>query len=185
MQLTSVLNSGHLYAVDQAFPKEIADLVDTYDWLSADYTRISIGRNRRRLLTYNVKRDMVFDHWARNKILPEVERVCGITFTDNSQYCFDWWLDEPGFKPAMHTDGDKPGAMQIYWLPTDRNDLGTAFYSTSDTKDLTYYFANLPNTGYMMLNAHDPRPMLWHDMQKEVPENCVRLSLYLSFGPYR
>jgi hypothetical protein len=185
MQLTPILPCGHLYAVENVFPKEIADRVADYNWASADYTKLTIGKQRRRLLKYNANRDEILYQWIRQHLIPTIEQACSVKFLDGTQYSFTWWVDEPGFKPDIHTDGDKPSAMQLYWLPTDRNDLGTAFYSTNDTKDVIHYFANRPNSGYLMFNTHKPRPMLWHDMQIEVPEGCLRLCLYLSFGPYQ
>jgi hypothetical protein len=185
MQLTPILPCGHLYAVEDVLPPDLASNILQHDWASDDYTRLEIGKHRRRKLIYNVDRDEALHQWVRQQLIPLVEQACGVKFTDKNQGSVDWWVDEPGFKPDLHTDGDKPSAMQIYWLPADRQDLGTAFYSTSNTKDITHYFANCPNSGYLMLNTHNPRPMLWHDMQIAVPEGCLRLCLYISFGPYQ
>jgi hypothetical protein len=185
MQLTPILPCGHLYAVDEVFPKELADQVAQYDWATAEYTRLTIGWGFRRKLNNNIDRDDIFKTWINQHLIPTVEQICKVKFVDLTQYSFNWWVDEPGFRPGMHTDGEKPSSMQIYWLPNDRNDLGTAFYSTDNTNNLIHYFPNLPNSGYLMFNTHAPRPMLWHDMQLEVPENHLRVCLSLGFGPYQ
>ena len=184
MELERIINTGHLYVASNIFPQWLVDQVNTIDWLSAAYDRVSIGNSKRRRLIYNHARDDEFDKYVRTVIAPQIERECGITFTDAQQNSFDWWIDEPGFKPRMHTDGDLASALQIYWLPSNRTDLGTAFYSTEEIRDLTHYFPNIPNTGYLMLNSHEPRPKLWHDMEQEVPEGVLRLCLYITFGPY-
>jgi hypothetical protein len=185
MKITPVLDTGHLWAVSDIFPSELVDLVHNIDWNLVDYDRISIGDHKRRQLHYNDQRDGWLDHYVWNTMVPQIEHRCGVKFTDPSQHSFAWWLDEPGFKPLMHTDGDLPTALQIYWQPTDHPELGTAFYSTSNTKDLTHYFPSVPNTGYLMFNSHNPRPLMWHDMQQAVPADVLRLSLYLVFGPYQ
>jgi hypothetical protein len=124
----------------------------------------------------------MFDY-IEHAIAPQIEHDCHVRFTDPQQGAVTWWLDEPGFRPSMHTDGDKPSAMQVYWQP-NQADLGTAFYTTNNYNDLTHYFASRPNTGYIMLNTHEPRPALWHDMQRPVPDAVQRVTLYISFGPY-
>tara|TARA_B110000503_G_scaffold104974_1_gene156662 strand:+ start:876 stop:1439 length:564 start_codon:yes stop_codon:yes gene_type:complete len=184
MELQRIINTGHLYIASNIFPQWLVDQVNTVDWLSAAYDRVEIGNFKRRSLIYNPARDDEFDKYARDVIAPQIERECGITFTDTQYHSFNLWIDEPGFKPRMHTDGDLHSALQIYWLPSDRTDLGTAFYSTNQIQDLTHYFPNIPNTGYLMLNSHEPRPKMWHDMEQKVPEGVLRLCLYITFGPY-
>ena len=184
MELRPIINTRHLYVASNIFPQLLVDQVNTVDWGSAAYNRISIGNFKRRQLIYDHARDIKFNNYSLEVIAPHIERECGITFTDIQQHSFDWWIDESGFKPGMHTDGDLPSSLQIYWQPSDRTDLGTAFYSTNQIQDLTHYFSNRPNTGYLMLNSHEPRPKLWHDMERKVPEGVLRLCLYITFGPY-
>ena len=186
MELHRIIDTGHLYLASNIFPQQLIDQVATIDWNLAAYDRIAIGGTfKRRRLIYDPARDSEFDNYVWKVLVPQIEQECSVVFTDTQQHSFDWWIDEPGFRPLMHTDGDLPSALQIYWQPIDRLDLGTAFYSTADIKNLTHYFSNVPNTGYLMFNSHDPRPELWHDMQNEVPEGVLRLSLYITFGPYR
>lgn len=180
MQIKPILNTGHLYAVEDVFPQALLDQIFNVDWTALEYTRLSIGSSLRREIMFNSNN--IYEY-IRDSITPQVEQACQVKFTDLQQSAINWWIDEPGFRPRMHTDGDKPSALQIYLQP-DRTDLGTAFYSTSNTKDLTHYFASCPNTGYIMFNSHEPRPELWHDMQQPVPEGVLRLCLYISFGPY-
>jgi len=180
MQIEPILSTGHLYSVKDVFPPELAEQIQAHNWSTGDYTRLAIGSNRRRQLITSI--DAV-DQYIHQVVTPAVESACGVVFTDPRQSAITWWLDEPGFRPRMHTDGDKPSALQVYWQP-EQTDLGTAFYNSSDRLDLLHYFASRSNTGYIMLNTHEPRPPLWHDMQRPVPDAVQRVTLYISFGPY-
>ena len=183
MQIEPIVTTGHLYAVSNVFPTAIADQLDRTDWTQFNYTRLAIGSARRRQLQYDTDANPAMFAHIWQSVLPQIQQECGVEFTDLTQSAVTWWLDEPGFRPRMHTDGNKPSALQVYWHP-DREDLGTAFYSSSNVKDLIHYFVSSPNTGYLMFNTHQPRPELWHDMTKPVPADVLRLCLYISFGPY-
>ena len=183
MQIEPVITTGHLYAVSNVFPTAIVEQLDGTAWTQFDYTRLDIGSGRRRQLDYPVATNPAMFDYIWQTIVPESESKCGVEFVDLTQSSVTWWLDEPGFRPRIHTDGDKPSAMQVYWQP-DCEQLGTAFYSSRDPRDLTHYFASRTNTGYLMFNTHEPRPALWHDMQQPVPEGIVRVCLYINFGPY-
>jgi hypothetical protein len=183
MQIEPITTTGHLYAVRDVFPADIAEQINLTDWTDINYTRLSIGFACRRQLEYSTNTNPELFNYIWHVIVPQIQQECGVEFIDLSQSAVTWWLDEPGFRPGMHTDGDKPSAMQVYWEP-DCDTLGTAFYSTNNLCDLTHYFASRTNTGYLMFNTHEPRPELWHDMQQSVPEGVVRLCLYISFGPY-
>jgi hypothetical protein len=183
MQIEPILSTGHLYSVKDVFPTAVVEQLNHTAWSTLDYTRLSIGSARRRQLVYNTHDCPAMFDCIEHTITPQIEHYCRVRFTDPQQSAITWWLDEPGFRPRMHTDGNKPSALQVYWHP-DREDLGTAFYSSRNVNDLIHYFASRPNTGYLMFNTHQPRPELWHDMTKPVPVDVLRLCLYISFGPY-
>jgi hypothetical protein len=180
MQIKPVLDSGHLWAVSQVFPPELLDLIQAQPWHQLEYRRLVIGSGLRREIQFNP--DSIIDH-VFTVLVPAIESECSVKFTDISQRGVDWWIDEPGFRPRIHQDGPKPSALQVYLQP-DQLDLGTAFYRTSSGQDLAHYFASEPNTGYIMFNAHEPSTELWHDMQQAVPEQVLRLCLYVGMGPY-
>lgn len=170
--------------MDQVFTNPVAESIDAVDWSSQDYLRLAIGHGRRRLIAYNSLRDAPADAYIQTSLIPRLEQECRVRFNNPAEYNYQVWLDEPGFRPLMHTDGRKPSAIQVYWQPADNPNLGTAFYSTARRDSVLHYFASEPNTGYFMLNNHEPYPDLWHDMLQPVPEATLRLSLYIDFGDY-
>ena len=184
MLLKQVSEGPYLYAAEDIFPERFVDLVNGIPWADRPYDRLPIGRSLRRAILYSDTIDREMDTYCRCQLRADIEQQANIKFTQDSEYSFMYWLDEPGFRPIRHTDGDKPSALQIYW--TDQPDLGTAFYTDKDSEQTIYTFASRPNTGYLMLNQPEPgRPELWHDMEREVPAGVMRLCLYLGFGPYQ
>lgn len=184
MNVTAVV-PGYLYAATDIFPKDILDVIHSIDWLQRPYLRLAIGRGLRRQLYLDNATDDAITNYCFTHIKPTIEHECSIKFDTDQQHSFDFWLDEPGFKPSIHQDGSLPSALQIYLNTQDRTDLGTVFYHTKNPADVLYTFDSQPNTGYIMLNqpAAD-RPELWHDMSQSVPDSVYRLCLYVTFGPY-
>ena len=85
----------------------------------------------------------------------------------------------------MHTDGELPMSMQLYFIGDST--LGTAFYKLGTKESIWKKFEFKPNTGYMMLNGKMPdgsQPLQWHDMMTPVPENSFRVSSYTVFPEY-
>jgi hypothetical protein len=185
LQITPVL-SGYLYSIEQVMPPELLESISKTDWANRSYNRLEIGRGRRRQLDYQVELDQAVNDYCCTELARAIELACQIRFTGQSEQSFQYWIDEPGFRPAMHTDGDLASAVQIYLQADGRLDLGTAFYHSADPQDLTHTFASRPNTGYVMLNQPEPgRPALWHDMTQAVPAGSFRLCLYLTLGRYQ
>jgi hypothetical protein len=111
--------------------------------------------------------------------LDEINRQLGTDFKSCSG---NWWLDEPGFTVGIHTDGELPATMQIYWVAPS-SEFGTCFYNNK-LGDVKYHFKSEPNTGYIMLNRADKtgyRILQWHGMTNPVPPNTWRLSSYWYF----
>lgn len=113
----------------------------------------------------------------------EIGKCCGVSFNYAST---GWWYDEPGFTVSIHTDGELPSSMQIFWvMPTDRH--GTKFYTHRDGKEVRYAPPALSNTGYIMLNKPNQdgsQPLHWHGMLVPVPQNTFRVCSYTTFGDY-
>jgi hypothetical protein len=182
--ITPVL-PGYLYAVDQVLPKELFDSILSIDWQTRPADRLEIGWGLRRRIIHDPEQDHVVNDYCFNQLQQAIEQQCCIKFTLTQQQSFQYWLDDPGFRPDMHTDGDLSSAVQIYLQAGARLDLGTAFYHTADYQDQLHMFASRPNTGYIMFNQPEPdRPLLWHDMTQPVPEGISRLCLYITLGAY-
>lgn len=185
MNITSII-PGHLYAIDQVLPKELFDSINRSTWSTRPSTKLEIGRGLRYAINYNDHEDRAVNNYCFDQLQSIIEHHCRVQFTNPEQQGFQYWLDESGFRPGMHTDGDKASAVQIYLQAGSRLDLGTAFYQTRSYNSHVHTFASKPNTGYIMLNQPEPgRPELWHDMTQAVPPGVERLCLYLSLGSYQ
>jgi hypothetical protein len=178
---------GYLYRVDQVFPAELSESIAAIDWSARSYNRLEIGWGLRRQIDYHDETDHWITDYCRRELVAAIEQACSVKFTGSpEQQSFQYWVDEPGFRPAVHTDGDLPSAVQIYLQPADQLDLGTAFYHTSQADSEIYQFASQPNSGYIMLNQPEQnRPALWHDMTQAVPQGVLRLCLYVTLGQYQ
>lgn len=176
---------GYLYAASDIFPEDYLNQINGIDWASRPYMKVPIGQFRRRQLEYDTDLDGAVNDYCFDHVKNLIEHHCHIKFIKDSPRSLTYWLDEPGFKPAMHIDGDLPSALQIYLQCAGRTDLGTAFYRTENREDLLHEFKSFSNSGYIMLNQPEPdRPKLWHDMTASVPDGVLRLCLYVTFGNY-
>lgn len=187
MNIHNVIPSGHLWHVSDVLPQNIVDLIYSVAWQDLDYQRLQIGNSKRRLIHNHYDQLKEIHSYVLANTVPSIEQFCSVKFTELHKFSINWWIDEPGFQPRIHTDGDLPSAMQLYWLPQNRKDLGTAFYHDRDKKCVIKEFANNPNSGYLMFNAHcdnGNKIDLWHDMLKPVPDHTVRLCSYFWFGSY-
>jgi hypothetical protein len=185
MNIAAVI-PGYLYSVDQVLPEELLKLINSIDWPARPAAKLAIGHGRRRQINYSDHLDHRVSRWCFDDLKQAIELACQVKFTHPEQQSFQYWLDQPGFRPARHTDGNLPSAVQIYLQAADRWDLGTAFYPSSNHQDPMHTFNSDPNTGYIMLNQPEPgRPGLWHDMTQPVPEGVDRLCLYITLGQYQ
>jgi hypothetical protein len=183
MLITQVSDGPYLYSLADIFPQPMLDMIQQRSWAEEPYTRLSIGHGLRREIQFNPAIDSELDQYCRTHVVQAIESACGIEFTCLEQYHYAWWLDEPGFRPQRHSDGDKPSAVQIY--SCDQPDLGTTFYHNPTGAQTVHRFPGYQNTGYLMLNQPcEQRPTLWHDMEQAVPPGVLRVCLYLGFGPY-
>jgi hypothetical protein len=178
---------GYLYTVDSVFPKHLLSLINSIDWPARPACQLDIGWGLRRQIEHSDVTDHTVNDYCFAELKTAIEQACSVKFTGpTAQQGFQYWLDLPGFRPAIHTDGDLPSAVQIYLQPTDRTDLGTAFYHTAQADSEIHQFDSRPNSGYIMLNQPElNRPALWHDMTQAVPEGVVRLCLYVTLGQYQ
>jgi hypothetical protein len=188
MLIESVDDQGYLYSVTDIFPADLLFQITSCSWPDMAYQRQQIGFNRRRQIDDNcLPFHQTVHDLIKEKLKPSIEVTCGVKFVGNEFWSLNWWLDEPGFRPAMHCDGDKPSAMQIYLLPNNDRSLGTTFFNSSDPNDVMHRFPSVCNSGYLMFNKHSRngvRKLLWHDMECAVPDAIHRVCCYISLGSY-
>lgn len=178
MDIIDTDGSGRLYQVNNLLTAdELADVMSTH-WLDLPW-----------------KRGPGQQHWPRRWLLPD-QRVTQLTeYVDSKLNQINeligkkfngigthWWVDEPGFTVAMHTDGHLPYTMQLYWeVPSE--EFGTVFYHYKTIDSLRYKFLSIPNHGYIMDNKCDDdyQMLQWHSMLNKVPEGTIRVSSYSWF----
>jgi hypothetical protein len=188
MVIAPVEPNSYLYACSDVFPAAILEQIVATDWATLPYQRLSIGFGRRRqILDHAVPGNADVREFVQQQLRTHLQTQCQIQF-ENQTFCnIQWWLDEPGFKPQIHSDGDLPSAVQIYLLPTADTDLGTTFFRSRTKTDVLHRFSSLVNTGYIMFNSHSVngvRPVLWHDMEQAVPPTVHRVCCYITLGSY-
>lgn len=189
MNIVPIESDGYLYAVSDVFSQYFVDKILATPWLDLPYNRLEIGRNKRReILAKNIPYWAELNQFIQQQLRPCIEEQCKVKFVDDKFFSINWWVDEPGFKPAMHTDGNLPSAMQIYILTNNDESLGTTFFNTQSTDDVMHRFPSVFNTGYMMFNSHTvdgKRKLLWHDMECPVPPSVFRVCCYITLGGYQ
>jgi hypothetical protein len=188
MIITAITADRHLYSAADVFTQEHMEYINSTLWETLPYTRLEIGKYLRREIHQSLPFMESIADYARSVLKTQVEETCCIKFDSAEFDSVTWWLDEPGFRPQMHTDGPKPAALQVYLLPDDHEDVGTAFYNSPNQTDLLHVYPFVQNTGYLALATHEldgQTRELWHDMQRAVPANILRLTVMISFGPYR
>ena len=180
--ITSVV-AGRLWAVADLLPTDqVAEILAT-DWLNLSWIRVPKQESwsRRQIAWSDPVAQRLNEYIAQT--LPEINLALGTCFSRTSGV---FWVDEPGFTVALHTDGHVPNAMQLYWtMPNHSLDYGTGFYHFKNKDSLLYQFLSCANTGYIMLNhlnEDGSQPLHWHGMFNPVPENTVRVTSYWQFS---
>ena len=178
MDIIDIDGSSRLYQVNNLLTAdELADVMST-NWLDLPWKR---GEGQ--------------ESWPRRWLLPNqrVEQISKyidsklITINQLARKKFNsintqWWVDEPGFTVAMHTEGQLPYTMQLYWeVPGE--EFGTGFYHYKTIDSLRCKFLSIPNHGYIMDNKCDDsyQVLQWHSMLNKVPNGKIRVSSYSWF----
>lgn len=179
MQITSVDHYCDLFVIQDVVPESLVKKIITTPWLDLPWQRQEGQESwtRRRIDNQSLHWIAEWDQWFEQH-MPMIEQGIGRKLRGYQGTA--WWLDEPGFTCAMHTDGEMPGAMQLTWIG-NHPDLGTAFYHYKNPDTLRYQFPMQPNAGYIMINSLDSsgsRHLQWHAMLTPVPENSFRLCSY-------
>ena len=172
--------AGRVWLVEDLLPADQAEEIVTTDWNSLPWHMGPLQNHLRR-------KHIQPDHPTVARLssyisdqLPVINQALG---TDYTLATGSFWIDQPGFQISMHTDGELPTAMQLYWIQPGP-EWGTGLYQYNDINSLIYQFISRPNSGYIMLNHANPdgsQPLLWHAMLNPVPPGTVRVSSYWLF----
>lgn len=175
MLIQAVDSENNLFRIADVFPQAIVDLVMAESWLDLDWQKQE-GQElwpRRRIKNQSIAWISQWDNYLES-VWPDIQQQLGLTIQGYAGTAF--WLDEPGFTCALHTDGEMPGALHLTWIGT-----GTAFYWYKNLDSLRFQTPARANAGYIMINTPDVnkyRRLLWHGMLQPVPVNAFRLSTY-------
>lgn len=169
-----IKNSNRLYSIKHAVPSYLYDEIANVDWLSRPLARDDRLPNRYRLTDY-VDLQWHIDR-SVNDLLVLVNEVAGTSY---SRAIPTWHLCLSGSQCPMHTDGQKPNVMIIYWH-TPGQEFGTTFYNSDSYNDVLHEFPGIPNTGFFANYARLRRlgrswQGMWHAAPNAVPADTYRL----------
>lgn len=183
MQIKAVDNYNDLFCVSNAVSTELEQKILATPWLTLRHMRQEGQENwpRRRIKDSEIPWLDQWQHeitgtWAQleQQLQIKLEPYAGTA----------WWVDEPGFTCAIHTDGEMPGSLHVNWIGT--KSLGTTFYHSKNPEHVRFRTEFLPNSGYAMINQTDKdgyRHLQWHGMLDPVPANTFRLTSYTWLRP--
>ena len=183
MQITPVDQDNNLFAVTDLMPQSLVDKITQTPWLSLTYNIEPSNRDLRRRV-HNSQLSWI-DEW-HECINQAWDSIVAQTGCDHLEYfnldssATGFWIDMPSYTCPMHTDGELPGAIQMYWIGPSK-DLGTTWYHYKDPNTIRHSFKFKTNTGYIMINQQNPngyRKLQWHGMLTPVPDNSFRVSSY-------
>ena len=178
MQITPVDQDLNLFAVSGMIPTTIEQKILQTPWLDLQYSLEEGNRNLRRrihdnqLSWINEWHDAVFQVWHT---LQKSTGCRHLKYLDTG-----FWVDMPTYTCPLHTDGELPGSIQMYWIGSTA-DIGTTWYHYKDPDKIRHSFKFISNTGYLMINQPESngyRKLQWHGMLTPVPENSFRVTSY-------
>lgn len=188
MKFTPIDEAKRLWAIRDIFPEDLVAELLALDWTNLPW-HDSEGQEMwlRRSVITGFEPAIIRANQIIAQLHTQIEKECGVDFMySTNQGSTVWWYDEPGFDVPLHTDGELPATMQIFWVAPSTK-FGTCFYNTKRVADLKKEFDFVPNTGYIMLNGKNEdgsQPLQWHGMLNKVPPGTFRLTSYTTFGPY-
>ena len=183
MLVTPVDQDCNLFRITDLIPQSLMEKILQTQWMSLDYTLQEGNRNLRRRIRDNQLpwlgewHDCIHTKW---------HSITQQTGCNHLQYVdTGFWVDQETYTCPIHTDGELPGSMQMFWIGNS-TDIGTTWYYYRDHPDkVRYAFEFVPNTGYIMINKPEPngyRKLQWHGMLHPVPDNTIRVSSYSWLG---
>ena len=188
--ITPVDNENNLFQVKDIVPVELIDQILNTPWMNLPYAHRQGHSFLRRRQIDDASIPWI-DQWNQccQQVWPIIAEKLNIKIhnymSSNDHPGTAWWVDEPRFTCEIHTDGEMPGAMQLFWIGS-RLDLGTSFYNYKNSNTLRYQFPMQPNSGYIMINQENSqgfRKLQWHGMLTPVPANSFRLTSYTWITP--
>ena len=186
MTVTPVDNNFNLFQINNFVPESLVEKILHTNWLSLPYDRENLQTAwHRRLITNSA----IAWLWEWQTLLETawknmIKQMGPHAWPDRTYPSSTFWVDEPGFNCAVHTDGELPGAVQIYWI--GQPDQGTVFYHNKNAKDTRYQFEFKSNSGYAMVNLPTQggyRILQWHGMTAPIQPNTYRVSSYIIATP--
>ena len=184
MQITPVDQDNNLFAVTDLVPQSLVDKITQTPWLNLEHTLEDGHKKLRRRI--NKDRQLPWIDEFHACIDQAWETIVTHTGCDHLEYfnldgsATGFWIDMPTYTCPIHTDGELPGAIQMYWIGSSQ-DLGTTWYHYNDPITIRHNFEFKPNTGYIMINqpaSNGYRKLQWHGMLTPVPNDSFRVSSY-------
>ena len=178
MQITPIDQDHNLFAIIDLVPQSLVDKILETDWLSVEHTLTEGNRLLRRQVQNN---QLPWINEWHNCMRQTWQSIVEQTTCNHLNYAdTGFWIDMPTYTCPIHTDGELPGAIQIYWIGADTN-IGTTWYHYKDPNSIRHSFKFKTNTGYIMINKPESngyRKLQWHGMLTPVPDNSFRVSSY-------
>ena len=144
MQIHSVDLYADLYQVSDLIPADLEQQILSTPWLDLDFTAQQGQENWRRRRVVNKQLPWFGEfHQALQSNHAMIEAVTKQKFDAYMDTAF--WVDLPGFICPLHTDGELPASMQIFWA--GEPDTGTGFYH-SKNKNAGLFIIRFSSTFY-------------------------------------
>jgi hypothetical protein len=183
MQITPVDQDNNLFAIAELVSQSLLDEITQTPWTSLQYKLEEGNRGLRRRVLNNqlpwINKFHACIDQAWDTIVKHTK--CNhLAYFNIDGTATGFWIDESTYTCPIHTDGELPGAIQMYWIGASQ-DLGTTWWHYKDQTTLRHSFKFIPNTGYIMINKMEPngyRKLQWHGMSNPVPDNSFRVSSY-------
>ena len=184
MQIAPIDQDNNLFEIINLIPQSLVEKITQTPWLNLEYTLEDGHKKLRRRI--NKDRQLPWIDEFHACIDQAWETIVKHTGCDHLEYlnldgsATGFWIDMPTYTCSIHTDGELPGAIQMYWIGASE-DLGTTWYHYNDPITIRHSFEFKPNTGYIMINQQNPngyRKLQWHGMLTPVPDNSFRVSSY-------
>lgn len=172
MKVSGIDLDKRLYQLIDLLPQHQVDEI-----LSVDWCRLECQPGNLRFRNRVIQDQIEYIDRHITKLLPGINQWLGTTF---GRMHGQWWVDHPGFYCPLHTDGELPNSLQMYWITPGEN-YGTEFYYYKEANSLKHRFRSIVNTGYIMLNHPNEdgsQPLQWHAMMNVVPRGHIRVSSY-------
>ena len=179
MQIKPVDQDNNLFEIFNLIPQALVDKVLQTPWANLKYS-LEDGNRELRKRIHNDQLPWI-NEW-HNSIRKQLGSIVQQTGCDHLTYSdTGFWIDEATYTCPIHTDGELPGAIQMYWLGAN-TDIGTTWYQYRDHLDSIRHCCEfITNTGYIMINnpeSNGYRKLQWHGMLTPVPDNSFRVSSY-------